>query len=92
MEAMGQPQPGEWCFIRSKNTNEEFVARFLNHKSDGTPVFECSTRELWQEVEILRHLPNCTGFNYVPPPELTPAEKRLRELDAEEYDKENKRG
>ena len=85
MEAVEQPQPGEWW-------------QWIN--GDRLSVMWCSGRTpdgmlVWHEDEgvfapqdywlgrPIRHLPDCTGFDYVPPPEETPAEKRLREVGVE---------
>lgn len=85
-QCVPQPQPGEWWEYSLKGLRgvAYCCGRFLNG------------RLLWQDhpnrgyiklfrQSLIRHLPDCTGFDYELPPEETPAERRLREVGLEEH-------
>lgn len=72
-----QPQPGNWYMV---NTMGPFY--YIGPDLDGDPTFQKDARFTMGSYAdpTLRHLPNCTGFDYEVPPEQTPAEKRLPEV------------
>jgi hypothetical protein len=83
-----QPQPGEWwwaCRDADEPRGPSEALRCVGLTYSGHAVWEDSNRAIYRGTEVIpiRHLPDCTGFDYVPPPEQTPAEKRLRELGIE---------
>lgn len=82
-EVEKQPQPGEWWLLRNGH-GRDFVARAVDLNAAGVMVWEESNGNLFPQhsdfARPIRHLPYCTGFDYVPPPEQTLEEKRLEEV------------
>lgn len=71
-EPKKQPQLGEWWWEGGR------VLFCAGQSSTGRTVWQREDGEVFVgQLPPARHLSNCTGFDYVPPPEQTPAEKRL---------------
>lgn len=75
-----QPQPGEWWDVKESAHPVFYIGKNVGgldvwQTGDGREYLWCD-----EACIAIRHLPDCTGFDYKIPPEETPAEKRLREV------------